>query len=220
MLYCCHFQSCMPRPQWIQYLPHHPRTGWKRSVLRGNCGTREAARLKRTTHKWKELEEIIPASTVSGGKEKQIIHWEIKREQLPQLLRPFCVPLKLFLKRRQAFRQMHSFTWLGISKFWPWTETHCNTEHQETVEENREMTAAQFCSKIPANTGNTGWVIKLGRFTCELKLLQVHLFGKGVFECQLESAGGTDLILNHYYWQETPGFHIHLRLSTSSLQST
>lgn len=44
----------------------------------------------------------------------------IKREQLPQLLRPFCVPLKLFLKRRQAVRQMHFFTWLGICKFWPW----------------------------------------------------------------------------------------------------
>lgn len=78
MLYCCHFQSCMPRPLQIQYLPHHPRTGWKRFVLRGSCGRTGPARLKRTTCRWKELEEIIPASTVSGGKEKQMIHWGLK----------------------------------------------------------------------------------------------------------------------------------------------
>lgn len=35
----------------------------------------------------------------------------IKREQLPQMVRPFCVPLKLFLKRRQAVRLMYYFTW-------------------------------------------------------------------------------------------------------------
>lgn len=139
----------------------------------------------------------------------------IKREQLPQMLRPFCVPLKLFLKRRQAVRLMYCFTWLGISRFCPWTESHCNIECQGTVEEKREMTAAQFCSDSCKYRK-----YRLGRFTCELKLLQVHLFGQEVFEYELEIAGGTDFILNHYYWQEIPGFHIHLRLSTSSLQST
>lgn len=78
MLSCCHFQSCTPRPLWIQYLPHHPRMGWKGFVLKGNCGRTGAARLKRTTCRGKELEEVIPASTVSGGKEKQVIHWGIK----------------------------------------------------------------------------------------------------------------------------------------------
>lgn len=142
----------------------------------------------------------------------------IKREQLPQMVRPFCVPLKLFLKRRQAVRLMYYFTWLGISKFCSWTESHFNIEHQGTVEERDDSSTILLQDSWKYRKYRLG--CQTGRFTCELKLLQVHLFGQGVFECQFENAGGTDFILNHYYWQEIPGFHIHLRLSTSSLQST
>lgn len=154
MLYCCHFQSHTPRPLWIQYLPHQPRTGRKRFVLRGSCGRTGAARLKRTTCRQKELEEIIRASTVSGGKEKQMIHWGLKENS--------------FLDCWDPQHQLR------------WTESH---QHRAPKDCGREEGDDNSTILLKDSCKYAGWAFKLGWLICELKLPQVHSFGQGFLQC-------------------------------------
>lgn len=179
MLSCCHFQSCTPRPLWIQYLPQHPRMGWKGFVLRGNCGRTGAARLKRTTCRGKELEEAIPASTVRGGKEKQVIHWGIKENSFLN-----CWDLSVSFK---VISEKKTRCEANVLPHLSWYQQILNLDRISL-----QNTAPRDCGKEEGDASSTiflkdsckysGWVLKLGRLTYELKLLQIHLFGQGVLE--------------------------------------
>lgn len=182
MLYCCHFQSCMPRPLWFQNLPHHPRMNWKRFVLRGSCGRTGAARLKRTTRRQKELEEIIPASMVNRGKEKQMIHWGLKVNTFLHCWDPqqYLCPFKAVSEEKTSceanvllhltcYQQILTLDRMSLQQRAP---RDCGREGDD----NSTILLKDSCKY-------RGWVFKLGRLICELKLLQVHLFGQGVLQC-------------------------------------
>lgn len=163
--------------------PVSPQDGLEKIWAQGKLWQNRGSQGEEDHPQTKGTEEIIPASTVSGGKEKQIIHWELKENSFLNCWDPqqFLCLFKVVSEEKtscEANVLLH-LTWYQQIL----TLERISLQHRAPRDCGREEGDDNSTILLKDSCKYTGWVFKLGRLICELKLLQVHLFGQGVLQC-------------------------------------
>lgn len=190
---CCRFQSCTPRPQGIQQLPRHPTMGTEKAQCPGAAVAEE---------KHLQREGIRGENPGKSGKRKSDYSVGIKDNSFF-----YCSELSVSLKvisEVKTVSQTYSITF-DISKFWFCTASRCNIK-PKCLWRRKERWQQHILLKDSHKY--TVYVFKEGIFpTCDLKLLQIHLFGlpdlgtvslkctEESLNAQLKSTGRTCLLI-------------------------